>query len=91
MSIEQTLTSQERLAGLDLAQLRELVGLVEHDPQRDPFPVTGWDAVVWSVGNATQAALYFQAVFGMEQVAYSGPETGNRDHQAFVLRSGAKR
>jgi 4-hydroxyphenylpyruvate dioxygenase len=91
VDIEQTLTSQERLAGLDLTQLRQLVGLVEHDPQRDPFPVTGWDAVVWCVGNATQAALFFQAVFGMEQVAYSGPETGNRDHQAFVLRSGAVR
>ncbi|MET9833367.1 4-hydroxyphenylpyruvate dioxygenase [Streptomyces sp. NPDC006385] len=68
-----------------------MVGLVEYDAQSDPFPVTGWDAVVWSVGNATQAALYFQAVFGMELVAYSGPETGNRDHHAFVLRSGAVR
>jgi len=46
---------------------------------------------VWSVGNATQAALYYQAVFGMELVAYSGPETGNRDHHAYVLRSGAVR
>lgn len=91
MSIEQTLTSQERLAELDLQQLKQLVGLVEYDPEGDPFPVTGWDAVVWSVGNATQAALYFQTVFGMELIAYSGPETGNRDHHAFVLRSGAIR
>ncbi|WP_416985172.1 4-hydroxyphenylpyruvate dioxygenase [Streptomyces sp. T028] len=91
MRIEQTLTSQERLAELDLQQLRQLVGLVEYDAEGDPFPVTGWDAVVWSVGNATQAALYFQVVFGMELVAYSGPETGNRDHHAFVLRSGAIR
>jgi 4-hydroxyphenylpyruvate dioxygenase len=91
MTIEETLTSQERLAGLDIAQLRELVGLVEYDAQRDPFPVTGWDAVVWAVGNATQAALLFQTVFGMELVAYSGPETGNRDHHAYVLRSGAIR
>src|SRR4029079_13046793 len=67
------------------------VGLVAYDHDRDPFPVTGWDAVVWSVGNATQAALYYQAVFGMELVAYSGPETGNRDHHAYVLRSGAVR
>src|SRR4051794_1807461 len=27
----------------------------------------------------------------MELVAYSGPETGNRDHHAFVLTSGAAR
>src|SRR4051812_34973721 len=91
MTVEQTLTSQERLADLDLDQLRQLVGLVEHDAERDPFPVTGWDAVVWAVGNATQTALHYQLVYGMELVAYSGPETGNRDHQAYVLRSGAVR
>ncbi|HZG91578.1 MAG TPA: 4-hydroxyphenylpyruvate dioxygenase [Pseudonocardia sp.] len=89
--MDQTLTSQERLADLDLDQLRQLVGLVEYDAQADPFPVTGWDAVVWAVGNATQAALFYQVVFGMELVAYSGPETGNRDHHAYVLRSGAVR
>jgi 4-hydroxyphenylpyruvate dioxygenase len=91
VTIDQTLTSDEMLADLDLDQLRRLVGLVEHDPAADPFPVTGWDAVVWAVGNATQAALFHQAVYGMELVAYSGPETGNRDHHAYVLRSGAVR
>jgi len=91
VSIENTLTSQERLAELDLDQLRQLVGLVEHDDATDPFPVTGWDAVVWVVGNATQAAHLYQTVYGMELVAYAGPETGNRDHHAFVLRSGAVR
>jgi 4-hydroxyphenylpyruvate dioxygenase len=89
--IDQTLTSQERLADLDVDQLRQLVGLVAHDADADPFPVTGWDAVVWAVGNATQAALFYQLAFGMELVAYSGPETGNRDHHAYVLRSGAVR
>ncbi|PYC88218.1 4-hydroxyphenylpyruvate dioxygenase [Streptomyces tateyamensis] len=91
MTVQDTLTNQERLAELDLGQLRQLVGLVEYDGERDPFPVTGWDAVVWSVGNATQASVFFQAVFGMELVAYSGPTTGNRDHHAYVLRSGAAR
>ncbi|MBV9383429.1 MAG: 4-hydroxyphenylpyruvate dioxygenase [Streptosporangiaceae bacterium] len=73
------------------AQLRTLLGLVDHDAGRDPFPVTGWDAVVWAAGNATQAALFYQLAFGMRLVAYSGPETGNRDHHAYVLRSGATR
>ncbi|ANY07095.1 4-hydroxyphenylpyruvate dioxygenase [Pseudonocardia sp. HH130630-07] len=82
------LTDSEKLAA---EQLQRLVGLVEHDDSRDPFPVTGWDAVVWAVGNAAQAALVYQAVYGMELVAYSGPETGNRDHHAYVLRSGAIR
>ena len=93
MLTDQTLflTSQERLADLDVEQLRQLVGLVEYDAKADPFPVTGWDAVVWAVGNATQAAQVFQVVYGMDLVAYSGPETGNRDHHAYVLRSGATR
>ena len=85
------LTDQERLAELDLDQLKQLVGLVEHDAAADPFPVSGWDAAVWAVGNATQAAHFFQSALGMELVAYSGPETGNRDHRAYVLRSGAVR
>ncbi len=86
-----TPTGQERLAELDPEQLRTLLGLVEYDAAADPFPVTGWDAVVWAVGNATQAVQYYRAVYGMELVAYSGPETGNRDHHAYVLRSGAVR
>ena len=46
MLLEQTLTDEERLADLDLATLKQLVGLVEYDDANDPFPVTGWDAVV---------------------------------------------
>jgi len=75
----------------DLLSPDALVGLVDHDTSHDPFPVTGWDAVVWAAGNATQSALYFQLAFGMRLEAYSGPATGNRDHHAYVLRSGAVR
>jgi 4-hydroxyphenylpyruvate dioxygenase len=85
------LTPAERAAQLDLHQLKQLVGLVEYDEKRDPFPVTGWDAVVFVVGNATQTAHFYQSAYGMELVAYSGPETGNRDHKAFVLTSGSCR
>jgi 4-hydroxyphenylpyruvate dioxygenase len=91
MTVDQALTGQEELADLDVNQLKQLVGLVEYDAAQDPFPVTGWDAVVWAVGNATQAALAYQLAYGMELVAYSGPETGNRDHHGYVLRSGAVR
>jgi len=62
MTIEQVLTDQERLAGLEPDQLRRLIGLVDYDAASDPFPVMGWDALVWVVGNATQAAVYFQLV-----------------------------
>jgi 4-hydroxyphenylpyruvate dioxygenase len=91
MTLEQTLTEQERLANLSLDQLKELVGLVEYDESKDPFPITGWDALVWVVGNATQAAAYYQLVYGMQLVAYAGPSTGLRDHHSFVLESGASR
>ncbi|MGQ0480653.1 MAG: 4-hydroxyphenylpyruvate dioxygenase [Pseudonocardia sp.] len=57
----------------------------------DPFPVTGWDALVWVVGNAGQTAAHYRRVYGMELVAYRGPETGYRDHHAYVLRSGGVR
>jgi 4-hydroxyphenylpyruvate dioxygenase len=85
------LTDQEREADLDLDQLKQLVGLVEYDETKDVFPVTGWDAIVFVVGNATQAAHYYQSAWGMELVGYSGPENGNRDHRAFVLKSGSIR
>jgi 4-hydroxyphenylpyruvate dioxygenase len=85
------LTPEERGANLDLDQLKQLVGLVAYDESKDPFPVTGWDALVFVVGNATQTAHYYQSAYGMELVGYSGPETGNRDHKAFVLRSGSCR
>ena len=68
-----------------------LTGVVAHDISADPFPVTGWDAVVWASGNATQAALYFQLAFGMRLAAYSGPTTGNRDHHSYVLKAGEVR
>ncbi|MGH8773738.1 MAG: 4-hydroxyphenylpyruvate dioxygenase [Jiangellaceae bacterium] len=91
MSTDTALTPQEREADLDLEQLRQLVGLVEYDESKDPFPVTAMDAVVFVVGNATQTAHFYQSAFGMELVAYAGPETGNRDHKAFVLKSGSAR
>jgi 4-hydroxyphenylpyruvate dioxygenase len=85
------LTPQEREANLDLEQLKQLVGLVEYDESKDPFPVTGWDAIVFVVGNASQTAHYYQSAWGMELVAYSGPENGQRDHKSFVLKSGSIR
>ncbi len=91
MTLQHTLTDQEKLAELDLDQLKQLVGLVEYDEGHDPFPVIGWDAIVWTVGNATQAALIYQLAYGMDLVAYSGPETGNRDHHSYVLASGSIR
>jgi 4-hydroxyphenylpyruvate dioxygenase len=89
--MSETLTPEELQADLSLEQLKQLVGLVEYDESKDPFPVTGWDAIVFVVGNATQTAHYYQSAWGMELIGYAGPETGHRDHKSFVLKSGAIR
>jgi 4-hydroxyphenylpyruvate dioxygenase len=86
-----TRTEDERQADLTLTALKQLVGLIDYDESEDPFPVTGWDAVVFIVGNATQTAHYYQSALGMELVGYTGPETGNRDHVGYVLKSGSCR
>jgi 4-hydroxyphenylpyruvate dioxygenase len=86
-----TLTPEELQADLSLDQLKQLVGLVDYDESKDPFPVTAMDAVVFVVGNATQTAHFYQLALGMDLVAYAGPETGMRDHKAFVLKSGSAR
>ncbi|SDS55126.1 4-hydroxyphenylpyruvate dioxygenase [Actinopolymorpha singaporensis] len=91
MQPDTTLTPEEQAADLRFDQLRQLVGLVDYDATKDPFPVTGMDAVIFWVGNATQAAAYYQLAFGMELVAYAGPETGMRDRRSYVLKSGSAR
>ena len=85
------LTPPEREAALTIERLKQLVGLVDYDESTDPFPVTAMDAIVFVSGNATQSAHFYQHAFGMTLVGYSGPETGNRDHKGFVLRSGSSR
>ncbi|WP_434741938.1 4-hydroxyphenylpyruvate dioxygenase [Micromonospora sp. SH-82] len=69
----------------------ELVGAVDHDISRDPFPVRGLDHLTFVVGNAKQAAHYYSTAFGMTCVAYRGPEQGYRDHAEYVLTSGSAR
>jgi 4-hydroxyphenylpyruvate dioxygenase len=86
-----TLGHERQLDDVSFDQLRQLVGLVDYDSSKDPFPVKAMDAVVFVVGNATQTAWFYQVAFGMRLVAYSGPETGNRDHKSFVLKSGSAR
>ncbi|MEV6606953.1 4-hydroxyphenylpyruvate dioxygenase [Kutzneria sp. NPDC051319] len=81
----------EMLDDVSFESLKQLVGLVDYDASKDPFPVKAMDAVVFVAGNATQTAWFYQVAFGMQLVAYSGPETGNRDHKSFVLKSGSAR
>ena len=85
------LTQEELKADLTLEQLQQLVGLVEYDASKDPFPVTAMDSVAFVVGNATQTANFYQLALGMDLEAYRGPETGCRDSKSYVLRSGSAR
>ncbi len=59
-----------------------------HSPAADFLPLNGTDYVEFHVGNAKQAAYYYRAAFGMELVAYRGPETGTRDRASYVLQQG---
>ncbi len=54
--------------------------------QTDAFPILGTDYIEFYVGNAKQAAHYYQTAFGFEWVAYKGPETGNKEFCSYVLQ-----
>lgn len=54
----------------------------------DTFPINGTDYVEFYVGNAKQAAHFYQSAFGFQMVGYRGPETGVRDRASFLLTQG---
>jgi 4-hydroxyphenylpyruvate dioxygenase len=51
----------------------------------DFMPLQGWDHLELWVGNAKQAAYFYEHAFGFTPVAYAGPETGVRDRASYVL------
>ena len=54
----------------------------------DFMPLLGWDYVELWVGNAKQAAYFYEHAMGFARTAYSGPETGVRDRASYVLEQG---
>lgn len=54
--------------------------------ETDFLPIKGTDHIEFYVGNAKQAALFYQHCMGFECVAYAGPETGVRDRCSYVLQ-----
>jgi 4-hydroxyphenylpyruvate dioxygenase len=52
------------------------------------MPLDGWDHVELWVGNAKQAAYWYEHALGFRTVAYAGPETGVRDRASYVLEQG---
>ncbi|MFM1931634.1 MAG: 4-hydroxyphenylpyruvate dioxygenase [Bacteroidota bacterium] len=56
-------------------------------PQADDFlPLLGTDYVELYVGNAKQAAHYYQSAWGFQPLAYAGLETGVKDRVSYVLQ-----
>ncbi len=58
----------------------------QHQPEHDFLPLKGTDYVEFYVGNAKQAAHYYKTAFGFQSLAYSGPETGNKDTARYAIR-----
>jgi 4-hydroxyphenylpyruvate dioxygenase len=60
----------------------------EHAAPADFMPLHGIDHVELFVGNARQAAFFYQRALGFREVAYAGLETGLRDRASHVLQQG---
>jgi 4-hydroxyphenylpyruvate dioxygenase len=52
------------------------------------MPLDGWDHLELWVGNAKQAAYWYEHALGFERTAYAGPETGVRDRASYVVEQG---
>ena len=57
----------------------------------DVMPLDGWDYVELWVGNAKQAAYFYEHALGFTRTAYAGPETGVRDRASYALEQGSIR
>lgn len=51
----------------------------------DDFPLLGTDYVELYVGNARQAAHFYQSCMGFQPLAYAGLSTGLKDRESYVL------
>jgi 4-hydroxyphenylpyruvate dioxygenase len=59
--------------------------LPKDEATHDVFPINGTDYVEFYVGNAKQAAHFYQTAMGFQMVGYRGPETGVRDRVSYLL------
>lgn len=66
----------------------ENVTLNKRDMTEDFLPILGTDHIEFYVGNAKQSTHFYQHAFGYKLIAYSGPETGQKDKVSYVLEQG---
>lgn len=52
---------------------------------KDFMPLNGTDYLELYVSNCKQAAHFYKTAFGFQSYAYSGLETGNREHESYVV------
>lgn len=60
--------------------------MAKYTQEPDFLPINGTDYVEFYVGNARQAAHYYQTAFGFQPLAYAGLETGLKDRASYVLK-----
>ena len=51
----------------------------------DYFPNIEFHHIEFYVGNAKQSAEFYKSMFGFQDYAYSGPETGSRDKVSYII------
>jgi len=56
------------------------------DAAEDFLPLNGTDHVEFYVGDALQAAHFYQSAFGFQRVAYKGLETGSREYTSILVQ-----
>lgn len=61
------------------------------DPNGAPNNFNGYDHITWWVGNAKQAASYYNSFFGFKTIAYKGLETGSRYTASYVVENAGVR
>lgn len=58
------------------------------DQEQDFLPLKNVHHLEFFVGNAKQAAYFYQQIMGFDLIAYKGPETGCRQHATYVMQQG---
>jgi 4-hydroxyphenylpyruvate dioxygenase len=71
--------------------MTEILERPTYEPRVDHMPIEAVDHLELWVGNARQAAYYYEHALGFTQVAYAGLETGVRDAVSYVLEQGEVR
>ncbi len=66
--------------------METLIHQVNTNTTNDFLPLEGTDYVEFYVGNAKQAAHFYMTAFGFLPLAYSGPETGDKEKVSYVVR-----